>query len=118
MRNSSLNPIPLSEAARLLAVSQRTVRRLVECGDIPAIRIGSTLAILPNAWPISQCLSEGTFDLQPLLSRHDVAQVLDCAPCDVGALAASGKLTTVMIGNSCRWRSVEVAALAQAEGVQ
>lgn len=118
MKSSDLTPTPLSEAARLLAVSERTVRRLVDSGDIHAIRIGATLAVPSNVWPLSACRADEGAALQPLLSQHDVAQALGCPPCKVRALAESGKLRTVMIGRSCRWRREDVIALAQSKGAQ
>jgi len=39
----------LSEAARALGLSSRTVRRLIESGDLPASRVGRVLLIQPEA---------------------------------------------------------------------
>jgi len=33
--------VPLAEAARLLGVSPKTVRRLVECGELAVVRVGT-----------------------------------------------------------------------------
>jgi excisionase family DNA binding protein len=48
MRSRVRNPEPLrtvAEAAKILNVSEKTVRRLIKAGDLRAIRIGGLLRI-------------------------------------------------------------------------
>lgn len=114
MKNRELLPIPLAEAARLLAVSTRTVRRLIDTGEMTAVRIGSTLALAPSALPepLREALSNGREDR--LLSLHDVAARLDCSPSDVRALTMDGSLRAVHVGRSMRWSRREIEAVLAA----
>lgn len=105
------NPIPLNEAARLFALSSRTVRRLVENGDLTAIRIGSTLALPPEALPDTLRGSIGNAPAEPLLTRHEVAARLRCSPRTVRDLTASGELRSIRIGGSVRWAPGDVDGL-------
>lgn len=116
MPNRDLLPIPLGEAARLMAVSPRTVRRLVDRGDLKAFRIGATLALPPEALPepLRRSLERGRDD--PLLTLHDAAARLGFAPDRVRELTASGVLHVSRVGHSQRWSPLEIEALDPAEG--
>jgi excisionase family DNA binding protein len=108
MKHRNIPPLSLNEAARLLAVSPRTVSRFIDRGDINAIRIGSTLAIPFDGMPtaLRRC-----FDADPplaLLTLHDVAARLRCSPDDVRSRTASGELKSVKIGRSDRWAPSEI----------
>lgn len=111
MENNHLTPIPLAEAARLLAVSSRTVRRLVERGDLVAIRIGATLTLLPEALPGYAHRNADAQALRPLLTIHDVARRLGRSPRQVRGLSAEGLLHPIAVGSSMRWSVEEVEAL-------
>ncbi|MCZ4262605.1 helix-turn-helix domain-containing protein [Limimaricola sp. G21655-S1] len=108
MKNRLIRPLALSEVARLLAVSPRTVSRLIDKGDLRAVRIGATLAVPLDGMPgeLQRC-----FDVdqpRPLLTLHEVAAELGCSPDDVRALTATGELTPVRIGRSLRCSPTEV----------
>lgn len=116
MQNRELRPLTLSEAARLMAVSTRTVRRLVDRGDLKAFGIVATLALSPEALPepLRRSLERGRDD--PLLTLHDAAARLGFSPGRVRELTASGLLQATTIGHSQRWSAMEVESLAPAEG--
>lgn len=111
MENRDLTPIPLSAAARLLAVSQRTVRRLVDRGDLPATRLGSQLVIRRESLPGPLSVPARGDDLEPLLTLHDAASRLGCAPRRIRQLTSEGKLRTYRVGGSTRWAADDVEAL-------
>lgn len=114
MENKDFTPIPLDEAARLLAVSVRTVRRLIDNGQLRAVRIGSTLALAPSALPepLRRAIVSGCEDR--LLTLHDVAARLGCAPIRVKKLTEDGILRVVDVGRSSRWSRREVDAFLEA----
>jgi excisionase family DNA binding protein len=118
MSNSHLLPIPLSEAARLMAVSPRTVRRLVDRGDLRAFRIGATLALPPEALPepLQRSLERGRDE--PLLTLHDAAARLGFPPIRVRELTALGILSASVVGRSQRWSPLEIEALVPAAGAE
>lgn len=108
MRNNMIEALPISEVARLLAVSTRTVRRLIDTGELDAVRVGPMLLVPADALPAG---SE-----QPLLTLNDVAAALGCAPRRVRQLTADGVLTVISVGRSPRWSAAEVTALATESG--
>ncbi len=117
MENRGLIPIPLSEAARLLAVSPRTVRRLIEDGKLTAVRIGPTLVLPADALPMPLNSSGDGADNQPLLTLHEVAARLCCSPREVRNLSERGTLKPVSIGRSQRWLPDEVEGFVRRGGV-
>ncbi|MCZ4262866.1 helix-turn-helix domain-containing protein [Limimaricola sp. G21655-S1] len=113
MKNRAIRPLALSEVARLLAVSPRTISRLIDKGGLNAIRIGSTLAIPFDGMSadLQRC-----FDVnnpQALLTVHEVALELGCSPADVRTRTATGELASVRVGGSLRWSPVEIKRSAQ-----
>lgn len=116
MKNTTIQPLTLSEAARLLAVSARTISRLIDKGDLRAVRIGATLAVPFDGMSIDlqRCFD---FDCpEPLLTLHDAAAELDCSPDEVRARTLAGELTSVRVGRSLRWSSFEVARKPRPRG--
>lgn len=108
MKSKAIRPLALNEAALLLAVSPRTVSRLIDKGDLTAVRIGSTLTVAFDGMPaeLQRC-----FDVenpQALLTLHEVALALRCSPDDVRVRTATGELTSVRIGRSLRWAPIEI----------
>lgn len=99
------NLISLQDAARLLKVSSRTMRRLVDRGQLVPVRVGVTLAFRPCDLP-----GGGT---APLLTVHDAAARLGCSPRMIRALAARGELRPIEVGGTTRWSPAEVDALAK-----
>ncbi len=101
-------PLSLGEAARLLAVSPRTIRRLIDTGELSAVRIGPTLAVPVDALPtpLRRCFDAG--QPQALLTLHEAAARLGCSPRDVRERTASGLLRSVLIGGSSRWSPIEI----------
>lgn len=114
MDNNNLVPISISEAARLMAVSPRTVRRLIDRGELAALRIGSALTLRPAALPepLRGALACGREDR--LLTLHDAATRLGCAPVRIRELTEGGTLRSVRVGGSTRWPLSEVDALPNA----
>lgn len=115
MKISTIQPISIAEAARLLAVSPRTVTRLVDKGDLSAIRIGATLALPVGELP---ALLQMCFDgdrPQALLTLHEVAARLGCAPDDVRARTARGELKSLRVGRSVRWLPLELQCCVSGE---
>jgi len=97
----------------LMAVSPRTIRRLVDDGALRAIRVGSTLAVTPDALPSPLSdWSDGEKQV-PLLTLHDVAEILHCSPRRVRDLTATRVFKGIRIGGSERWSPKEVDALAE-----
>ncbi len=116
MNNNSIRLFSLNEVARLLAVSPRTVSRLIDRGDLNAVRIGSTLAVTFDGMPshLRRC-----FDVdcpRALLTLHEAAAALGCSPDDVRARTAAGDLSSVRVGRSPRWSPIEVEGKAQLGG--
>ena len=99
----------MSEVARLMAVSERTVRRLIDRGEIAAERIGATLAVIPSALPEPLAASVEAGNAEPLLTIHDAARMLECSPMLVRRLTSQGKLREIWIGSAPRWSPNEVA---------
>lgn len=108
MENRTIPPLSLAEAARLLAVSPRTVTRLIDRGELAAIRIGSTLAVPFEGLPAALRHCFDADQPKALLTLHEVAARLGCAPDDVRARSASGELTPVRVGRSLRWSQSEI----------
>jgi excisionase family DNA binding protein len=113
MKNSDLRPLSIDELARLLAVSSRTIRRLIDRGTLPPVRVGATLALQPHALPepFAEAIQGGSGS--PLLRLHEVADRLGCSPNRVRELAANGLLPPIRIGGSQRWSEDAVSALLQ-----
>ena len=115
MTNNELDMLSLAEAARMLAVSTRTLRRRIARGDLRACRFVATTVIaraeLHAAFGIPASTSTG-----PLLNIHEVSARLDCAPDVVRELSAAGELRMLEIGASKRWHPDDVDALAQRGG--
>ena len=42
------NALKVDQAARSLAISKRTLRRLIANGEIPAVKVGRSIRILPD----------------------------------------------------------------------
>lgn len=114
METKDFTPIPLNEAARLLAVSARTVRRLIDKGELRAVCIGSTLALAPSTLPepLRQAFSCDRDDR--LLTLHEVAARVGCSPVRVRMLTEDGTLRAVTVGRSSRWSRFEVDAYVEA----
>ncbi|MCP1169384.1 helix-turn-helix domain-containing protein [Limimaricola litoreus] len=113
MKNNYICPLALGEVARLLAVSTRTINRLIDKGDLSAVRIGSALAVPFDGMPVDL---QRCFDFakpQALLTLHEVAAELGCSPDDVRAKTATGKLASVRIGRSLRWSPIEIKRNAE-----
>jgi excisionase family DNA binding protein len=51
--------LTVSEAAELLGVDGRTVRRAIQGGQVPAVRVGTALRV-PVAWLREQALLKGS----------------------------------------------------------
>lgn len=111
MENRYLNVISLPEAARLFAVSTRTVRRLIDQGELATLRIGPTLVIPSNSLPEPLRDPGGQ---EPLLTLHDAAERLGVAPRQVRELTDAGQLRPTLVGRSLRWMPDEVEALRAA----
>lgn len=115
MENRTLLPLSLAEAARLLAVSPRTVTRLIDRGELTAIRIGSALAVPFEGLPAALRRCFDADKPRALLTLHEVAARLGCAPDDVRARSASGDFNSVRVGRSLRWSPAEIERIARSE---
>ena len=116
MGNKIMPPLSLNEAARLFAVSPRTVSRLVDKGELSAIRIGSVLAVPFDGLPAALRHCFDATHPQALLTLHEVAARLECSPDDVRARTAGGRLRSVYVGRSQRWAATEIEQSARGEG--
>jgi|GEM_PF-3072185 predicted DNA-binding transcriptional regulator AlpA len=108
MENNNLEPLSIDDFARLISVSPRTVRRLIDSGDLLPTRIGATwaLSLKALAEPLRSALHQGS--AVPLLRLYEVAERLNCSPDDVRKLARDGFLQPVQIGGSQRWTQAAV----------
>lgn len=103
-------PVSIDEAARLLAVSARTLRRLIDAGELIAVRVGPTTAL-----PVETLAGLGvTSSGEPLLRLHDVARRLGMSPREVRAASATGELRAYRVGHSLRWSCADIDAAASA----
>lgn len=99
--------LSLPEAARLLAVSTRRIRRLIDRGALSAVRISGMLVLPVEALPKPLQDPRGR---KPLLTLHEAARQLGIAPQALRVLARDGKLVPLQIGGSLRWLPAEVMA--------
>lgn len=99
--NNGLPFVSVAGAARHLAVSTRTIRRLIDTGELQAEQVGQAILIpldeLPTPPPGKRC------EEWPMLRLHEVSQLLNDPPARVRALAKSGILPPVRVGGSNRW---------------
>jgi len=111
MKINELPPISADEVARFLAISSRSVRRLVDRGALRPTRIGGFTAF---RWPdVLRCAGiepdVTTRDtLTPLVTPQQAAERLGCAPEIVRAAIARGDLPPVRIGSLVRLRFDDV----------
>ena len=112
MKNNMINAIPVAEVAHRFAVSPRTVRRLIDAGELEAVRIGATLVVPLKALPAG--LGHLNAGELPLMTITDVAAALGCSPRMVRRLTTDGQLTAVHIGRSTRWSAAEISAFGKA----
>lgn len=110
MKNKNLKPLSIDDFARLLAVSPRTVRRMIDRGDLPTTRIGATLTLSPVSLPEPLCGEFQRGSASPLLSLHEVADRLGCSPNRVRELTAEGSLHPIRVGGSRRWSLSDIEA--------
>lgn len=112
MKLNELPPISADEVARFLAISPRSVRRLVDRGALRPTRIGGFTAfrwadVLRCAGVAADLTARDT--PAPLLTPHQAAERLGCAPEIVRAAIARGDLPPVRIGSLLRLRIDDVA---------
>jgi excisionase family DNA binding protein len=104
--------LSVQDTAAVLQVSPRTVRRLIDRGALTPIRVGATLAIRFTDIPgLSRPERSADGPQQRLLTVHEAAARLGCAPRTVRSLAARGQLRTIQIGGTKRWSPSDVEAL-------
>lgn len=100
-------PIPLAQSARLLAISERTLRRLIDAGKLPSVRIGPTLALTIETLAELGVAPFGP----PLIDIHDAAALLGVSPREVRAATTAGQIPARAIGHSLRWSPTELRAV-------
>lgn len=115
MENKNLKPMSIDEVARLLAVSPRTVWRLIDSGNLPPVRIGATWAVSPQTLPEPLRSALRQRPATSLLRLYEVAERLECSPNHVRKLARDGSLEPIQVGGSKRWSETAVEAY-RAEG--
>lgn len=101
-------------------ISMRSMSRLVDRGELKAVRVGAFSAFRTEdvLSMIGQSGDSGIgLPSEALLSLNQVAGRLNCAPDDVRTLTARGDLTQLMVGHCKRWSPVEIAGLHTTEGV-
>lgn len=113
MKNSHLIPASLDEAAHFLAVSPRTVRRLIDSGALPCLRVGSALAVPIEGLPGLRCAADANPDMRPLLRLDEASACLGCSPRMVRDLTRSGELNSVFVGSSERWVPADIDAFGR-----
>ncbi len=113
MENKEKMLLTLDEAARLLAVSPRTVRRLIDQGIYKPIRVGNLLTLHLTELPFDASPLAMDTGIRPLMTIHEVAATLQCSPRDVRDMTARGELTMIEVGGSKRWLATNVDALAE-----
>ena len=118
MSYNSLHPLSTSGIASFLGISTRSVRRLVERGQLRPTRVGPHAVYL---WEdVLACAGRSSTpgeDPPRLLDRLEVADLLGCAPLRVRELTATGVLKAARIGAVQRWWKDEVEALIGQEVV-
>lgn len=103
------------EVARTLQISSRTVRRLVDRGELTPIRVAGSLAFRRSELPgADEQEVEGR--PEPLLTIHEAAALLGCPPRTIRALATCGALRTIAFGGTKRWSRANVET-ARRKGV-
>ena len=107
-KNSNLGLKTLNETADLLRVSERTIRRMIDVGEIRSVRFGPVLAVHDQVIARFTGKDEPEGRLSALLTLTEVADRLDCTPADVRAYTMSGRLAHVPVGGSVRWRASDV----------
>ena len=115
MTHTSLPPLSADRVAFYLGISTRSVRRLVDRGLLRSTRVGAQAVYL---WPdVLACAGRGPMpeDREPprLLTLHEVADRLGCAPARVRELTAGGLLPSTHIGGVQRWWQDQVETLAR-----
>jgi excisionase family DNA binding protein len=113
MKNSHLTPASLDEAAHFLAVSSRTVRRLIDSGALPCLRVGSALAVPAESLPGLRGVADADPDMRPLLRLDEASARLGCPPRALRDLTRSGALKSVHVGCSERWVPADIDAFAR-----
>lgn len=104
--------LSVQDTAAVLQVSPRTVRRLIDRGALRPVRVGATLAIRRADIPgLSRPDQSADGPQEHLLTVHEAAVRLGCAPRTVRSLAARGQLRTIQIGGTKRWSPSDVEAL-------
>mgnify|MGYP006271401905 FL=1 len=104
--------LTIQETANFLQLSERTVRRLIERGDLKPVRIGPTLVVRTSDLLPAKDRTPPREHARPLMTVHEVADRLNCAPADVRRLSQAGRLPTLVFGGSRRWLPDAVEALA------
>lgn len=107
MEHNYQAPLSVDDAARFLAVSPRTVRRLIDRGEFGAVRIRATLAIPIEGMPVALRRCFEADPSQRLSPLHDAAARLGCSPDELRARTADGEFQPVRVGRSLRWPRAE-----------
>lgn len=101
-----------SELAAWLRVSQRSVRRFVDAGDLTRVRVGHTPAYV---WDdVLRFAGVRTRDAaraqaSPLLTTDEVAAICrGFSPGSIKRLAKSGEIPSIRIGRSLRFLAAEI----------
>jgi len=104
---NALPPLSVEEAARVLGISSRTVRRLVDRGTLRAARVGGITVILRADLGRAVGLNADAPDnaLTPLLAPLEAAERLSCSPADLRRLVENGRLTPVRLGKLHRYHA-------------
>ena len=118
MRNKELPPLSVQEAARLLRISSRTVRRLVDRGVLHATQVGGVTVLLRSEFRQAVGLdADASSDaLTPLLAPLEAAERLGCSPQELRRLVGNGRLAPVRLGTLYRYRADALARLTNRFG--
>lgn len=113
MENRARELASAADVAAWLGISTRTLRRLVEKGQIPQVVVGGT--------PIFRWRDVGAAlgidgragaTSAPLMTRHEFAERLSVPPAEVRRLTEAGVFRQVAVGHSARWLAQDVAQMA------
>lgn len=118
MKNTNLPPLSVTEAARILGISARTVRRLVDRGALKAARVGGITVILRSELRRATGLDTAQpFErLTPLLAPLEAAARLGCSPAQLRHLVEAGQLPPVRLGRLQRFRCEQIAGIIKQGG--